>query len=691
MTDDNAMSLSRRRFLQGGAAAASALGLLPGGLRPGTPAAEAGPPPKGKLPRKPNFLVLMCDEMRFPPIYESADTKQFRQQYLQTQNLLRQNGADFHRHYAASVACTPSRASLFTGHYPSLHGATQTTGAAKEAFDPDIFWLDPNTVPTFGDYFRAAGYSTYWRGKWHASDADMLIPGTHSQLLSYDSNGVPDPSNEALYSASDRLDRYGFSGWIGPEPHGRAPLNSGSSVPAGQQGRDVGFAQQAKSLLQQLDHGGHTKPWFVVSSFVNPHDITLYGLWTNTGQTADFAFDIEEDVVPVELFDSALFDQTVNDNLATKPRAQKSYQESYAFWIQPILDDPATLERYYRYYYQLHKNVDEQMMVVLQALLQSEFTPTTRSSSSPPTTAISSDRTTGCTRSGIRPMRRPSACPSSSTTRSSSRSRCRSIRSRATSTSSRRSSDWPASIPEPIRQQLSADHSDARPLVGRNLTPLLTGQVEPTSVNDPLYFMTDDDPSRGLNQDNWTGIATNSVVQPNHLETVIARLDSGSGPKVWKYTRYFDNPQFWSEPGSPNGTSAVEDVIQLQKQDIPTTPGTYFPFAYEVTVKQTPKTDEFEMYNVTDDPMELTTSTTTRATRPSRARWRRSSSSSAPRSGSRRAAASCPGSRPVARSRARSRLMKQAHLNTTSRVLSPSQEAVDERSRALPPARCEPR
>src|SRR5262249_20909831 len=168
-------ALSRRRFLQGGAAAASVLGLLQDGLPPGAQPAHGTPPPKGTLLKKPNFLILMCDEMRFPPIYESDATKAFRRQYLQVENFLRKNGADFQRHYAASVACTPSRASIYTGQYPSLHGATQTTGAAKEAFDPDMFWLDPNSVPTFGDYFRAAGYSTLWRGGGGGRPAGALV------------------------------------------------------------------------------------------------------------------------------------------------------------------------------------------------------------------------------------------------------------------------------------------------------------------------------------------------------------------------------------------------------------------------------------------------------------------------------------------------------------------------------------
>jgi choline-sulfatase len=315
----------------------------------------------------------MCDENRFPPVYESPQTQAFRQQYLQTQNTLRRNGVEFQRHYAASVACSPSRGSIYTGQYPSLHGVTQTTGAAKESFDPDVFWLDPNSVPTLGDYFRGAGYNTYWRGKWHASDADMLIPGTHSQLVSYDpATGAPDPRNEALYTNANRLDRFGFWGWIGPEPHGKSPLNSGSSVPPGQQGRDVGFAQQAKTLIEHLDRERGSEPWFIVSSFVNPHDITLWGLWANTGQAGDFYFPIDS-TVPTVLFDPALFNQTQNDDLTKKPSAQASYQQSYAQWMQPILNDPVTLSQYFRYYYQLQKNVDEQMMTLFQALNASRF------------------------------------------------------------------------------------------------------------------------------------------------------------------------------------------------------------------------------------------------------------------------------------------------------------------------------
>jgi len=126
--------------------------------------------------KRPNFLILMVDEMRYPPIYESAALKEFRAKYLRAQDLLRRNGLEFERHYTAAVACAPSRASLFTGHYPSLHGVNETDGAAKTAYDPDMFWLDPNSVPTLGAYMRAGGYRTFYKGKWHVSHADLVMP-----------------------------------------------------------------------------------------------------------------------------------------------------------------------------------------------------------------------------------------------------------------------------------------------------------------------------------------------------------------------------------------------------------------------------------------------------------------------------------------------------------------------------------
>ncbi len=105
---------------------------------------------------RPNVLVIMTDEERYPPPYESEAVARFRREQLPARASLRREGLEFHRHYAGSTACLPSRATLFTGQYPSLHGASQTDGLAKKATDPEMRWLDPDSVPTLGDWFRRA-------------------------------------------------------------------------------------------------------------------------------------------------------------------------------------------------------------------------------------------------------------------------------------------------------------------------------------------------------------------------------------------------------------------------------------------------------------------------------------------------------------------------------------------------------
>jgi choline-sulfatase len=243
---DGTTTVSRRRFLQGGlaAAAVAALALPHDSSEAATVQSQPRPTPPAPLGgKRQNILIILCDQMRFPPFYESETLRDWRLENLNFQNQLRANGLDFQRHYIMSSACVPSRASILTGHYPSLHGTSQTVGGAKEAYDAEAFWLAPRAVPTFGHYFRAAGYSTFWVGKWHASAANMLIPGTHTHLPSYDDTGARDPDKEALYKAANRLDPYGFAGWIGPESHGsNAVKDTGSSVPGDERGRDISFA-----------------------------------------------------------------------------------------------------------------------------------------------------------------------------------------------------------------------------------------------------------------------------------------------------------------------------------------------------------------------------------------------------------------------------------------------------------------
>jgi arylsulfatase A-like enzyme len=164
------------------------------------------------MAKRPNVLLFLVDELRYPTSYDSPELLAWMQENLRAQKVLRENGVAFSRHYVQSTACAPSRTSIFTGQYPSLHGVTQTDGIGKTTYDPGMFWLDPDMVPTLGDYFRAAGYRTHYRGKWHISHEDIEIPGTHDSLLSNTAGGRSIDRNTSLYESANRLDKFGFDG-----------------------------------------------------------------------------------------------------------------------------------------------------------------------------------------------------------------------------------------------------------------------------------------------------------------------------------------------------------------------------------------------------------------------------------------------------------------------------------------------
>lgn len=540
--------------------------------------------------KRPNFLILMVDEERFPPVYESHGLKEWRKKNLITQELLRKNGLEFMRHYTGSTACAPSRTTLFTGQYPSLHGVTQTDGAAKSAFDPDLFWLDPNTVPTMGSYFRAAGYRTFYKGKWHISNADILIPGTKDEFPSYNSaTGVPDPNGEQIYLDSNRLDRFGFNGWIGPEPHGTNPRNSGSSAAIGVSGRDFVYSHEAADLINNLDqeacnHCGEMSPWLIVASFVNPHDIALFGAITRLNPKFKFTVDPSVPNVPPA--------PTADEELIDKPSAQRSYREVYPKALQPLRDT----DFYRRLYYQLQKNADLDMHRVFEALKRSSFYENTIA-------IFISDHGELLGAHGLfqkwycayeEAIHVPFIMHNPLLFREA----------KSTDMLTSHVDILPTMLGlaginvEEVQEILRIDHNEVHPLVGRDLSPLVLGVGEPERTGEPVFFMTDDDVTKGLNQVSALGKPYNSVEQPNSIQTVIATIQVGERNQLWKYSCYYDNPQFWSNPG-------VSDEVTHRMECFEKNDGVKVPVCI-VKEKTQPVPRQHEMYNLSEDPLERT-------------------------------------------------------------------------------------
>lgn len=540
---------------------------------------------------RPNFLIITVDEERYPTVYEDEALKIWRETFLRGQTFLRKNGLEFDNHYIGSTACSPSRTTLYTGQYPSLHGVSQTTGAAKSDFEPDMFWLDPNTVPTIGDYFRAAGYRTFWKGKWHASAADILIPDTQDSYLTYNAeNGVPIPENENIYLNANRLGDFGFDDWIGPEPFGDNPRNSGSSAAIGLSGRDIVYAEEVVNLIQELDQEASDAddkqdPWLIMCSFVNPHDIALFGAFSRIDPL--YAFKVDPSVPDVPRA------PTADELLITKPVAQASYREVYPLALQPLED---TLF-YRRLYYSLQLRADRDMQKVLRAITQSSFYRDT-------IIVFTSDHGDLLGAHGGLFQKWYQAYEETTHVPFIVHNPILFNQSKSSDIITNHVDILPTLLglagidATTIQDELKESHTEVHPLVGKDLSPFILGELESEFLDSPVYFMTDDDFTKGLDQTSLLGVPYNPVVQPNSIETIITKLETGenNAKEIWKYSRYFDNPQFWSTPGCEDQETEMTDGTEVCDNIECSTCIT--------RTKNRPLQDEIEFYNLTKDPLE---------------------------------------------------------------------------------------
>lgn len=497
----------------------------------------------------PNILLVMTDEERYPPPYESDEIAGYRRSQLGARESIRSGGLEFHRHYAGATACSASRATLFTGHYPSLHGVSQTDGVAKKATGPAVSWLDPDAVPTLGDWFRAGGYHTHYRGKWHISHADLPIPGTHDGLMSSDDAGADIPENVAAYLTADRLDPYGFSGWIGREPHGVARSDCGAV-------RDDVFAEQVAAMFGELAERRREGPWLAVASFVNPHDILFQGLfWDQV-----LGFGPPDDTVP-DIAEAP----SQSDSFAGRPACHEQFKE---VWPKMLFDQHPD-EAYRRLYYYLHKLSDRAVGRVVEALHDAGMADDT-------IVVFTSDHGDLAGSHGGMIQKWYNAFDESIRVPLLVSGPGVSRRPGGVTVPTSHVDVIPTLLglagidPVEALTGVARHHTEVQPLVGRDLSGVITGSVDPESVAEPVYFMTEDDFTRGENQVNpITGHPFEPVEFPSRVESVIAAVPTASdgSTELWKLNHYYERLDEWNAehglPADPSAGPAAEPVWEM--------------------------------------------------------------------------------------------------------------------------------
>jgi len=151
-------------------------------LEPAIPRLEPSKIAKDKLAalssktgRPPNILVLLVDDMDWGDIGANGGGVVIG---APTPNIdkLSQDGLRLTSVYAQST-CTPSRAALMTGRFPSRTGLTRPL-MAGEALSVNP-WSDEDIAAKL---LSAAGYRTALSGKWHLGEAE----GTRPHEVGYD-------------------------------------------------------------------------------------------------------------------------------------------------------------------------------------------------------------------------------------------------------------------------------------------------------------------------------------------------------------------------------------------------------------------------------------------------------------------------------------------------------------------------
>lgn len=134
-----------------------------------------------------NFLFIVVDDLGH------KDLSVMGSDFYETPNIdkIAREGTLFTQGYANATVCSPSRASLLTGFYPTVHGITdwigakygtnwRTVGRKTQLLPSDYVKHLPFEMTTLPEIFKANQYKTFFAGKWHLGSVEQQsLPTDH--------------------------------------------------------------------------------------------------------------------------------------------------------------------------------------------------------------------------------------------------------------------------------------------------------------------------------------------------------------------------------------------------------------------------------------------------------------------------------------------------------------------------------
>lgn len=207
-------------------------------------------------------------------------------------DLLAERGVRFTNVYCAMPLSGPSRAAMFTGYMPSQCGMIEN----------EMPLVDSLRSNTLGSVVAAAGYDCAYAGKWHVNT--LSIPDEEFGFKCIKGNG------------------------------------------------DIGLAEACVEYLQERDK---KEPFFLVASFINPHNICEYARGQNTPHAK----------VPQVTLDEC---PNLPENYAVSPydASVLRFEQNQDYKLYPTTSySPDDWRRYRNAYYRLTEAVDAEIGKIL--------------------------------------------------------------------------------------------------------------------------------------------------------------------------------------------------------------------------------------------------------------------------------------------------------------------------------------